>query len=199
LSHHIESVRAGRWSAQPDFCYWDMPLTDLEGLTLGIVGFGQIGQKVAAIAQAFDMRVITCTSSATLVHNIKLLDLDELFRESDIISLHCPLTEVTTKLVTAQRLALMKSSALLINTSRGGLIDEHALFEALRTRQIAGAGLDVLTHEPPDADNPLFGLPNCIITPHIAWATNTARQRLLNVVVENVRTFLQGTPENVVN
>jgi glycerate dehydrogenase len=199
LSHHIESVRAGRWSAQPDFCYWDMPLIDLEGLTLGIVGLGQIGQKVAEIAQAFDMKVLTCTPSVKASQNIKQCDLDELFRESDIISLHCPLTEVTTKLVNERRLALMKSSALLINSSRGGLVDEAALFEALQTRKIAGAGLDVLTHEPPDANNPLFNLPNCVITPHIAWATGTARQRLLDVVVENVRSFLQGKPENVVN
>lgn len=200
LSHHLDSVRAGRWSAQPDFCYWDVPLLDLEGLTLGIVGLGQIGRKVAQIGQAFDMKVIAAKHHTSRpMEQVQLLELDELFRESDIISLHCPLTQATQHLVNAQRLALMKSSALLINTGRGGLIDEHALCHALNTRQIAGAGLDVLSQEPPNADNPLFNLNNCVITPHIAWATARARQKLLDTVVENIRCFLQGRPQNVVS
>lgn len=200
FSHHIDSVRAGRWSAQPDFCYWDMPLLDLEGLTLGIVGFGKIGRKVAQLGQAFDMNVITTRHRGIEpVENVRQVELDELFRESDIISLHCPLTQATQQLVNAQRLALMKSSALLINTGRGGLVDEIALYHALQTHQIAGAGLDVLSKEPPDADNLLLNLNNCVITPHTAWATSRARQKLLDIVVENVRHFLQGCPQNVVS
>lgn len=200
LSHHLDSVRAGRWSAQPDFCYWDVPLVDLEGLTLGIVGLGRIGRKVAQIGQAFDMKVIAAEHHhAKSANDIQWVELDDLFRESDIISLHCPLTEATQQLVNAHRLALMKPSALLINTGRGSLIDETALYDALRTRQIAGAGLDVLSKEPPDANNPLLNLNNCVITPHIAWATSRARQRLLDTVIENICSFLRGHPQNVVN
>lgn len=200
LSHHLDSVQAGRWSAQPDFCYWDVPLIDLAGLTLGIIGLGQIGRKVAHVGQAFDMKVIAAGhQSIKSAESVQIVELDDLFRHSDIISLHCPLTEATRQLVNTQRLALMKPSALLINTGRGGLIDETALYNALRTRQIAGAGLDVLNKEPPDADNPLLNLNNCVITPHIAWATSRARQRLLDTVVENISSFLRGHPQNVVN
>ena len=171
----------------------------LESLTMGIVGLGTIGQTVAQIAQAFGMSVFAYQRTPKPVAGVTWLDLDSLFQQSDVISLHCPLTSETLKLVNAQRLALMKPSAFLINTSRGPLVDEDALAQALRNEQIAGAGLDVLTVEPPKPDNPLFNLPNCVITPHIAWATKTARQTLLDRVVANLQAFLKGNPQNVVN
>ncbi|MEN8215994.1 MAG: D-2-hydroxyacid dehydrogenase [Pseudomonadota bacterium] len=196
---HAEGVRAGRWSNQADFCYWDKPMIALESLTMGIVGLGAIGQSVAKLAQAFGMSVLAYQHSPKSVDGITCVDLESLFRRSDVISLHCPLTPKTQHLVNAQRLALMKPSAFLINTSRGPLIDEEALAQALRSGQIAGAGLDVLNIEPPKLDNPLFSLKNCIITPHIAWATQTARQTLLEIAVANIQAFLNGSVQNVVN
>jgi glycerate dehydrogenase len=194
---HAEGVRAGRWSNQADFCYWDKPMIALESLTMGIVGLGAIGQSVAKLAQAFGMSVLAYQHSPK--SGVTCVDLESLFRRSDVISLHCPLTPKTQHLVNAQRLALMKPSAFLINTSRGPLVDEEALAQALRSGQIAGAGLDVLTVEPPKLDNPLFSLKNCFITPHIAWATQTARQTLLEIAVANIQAFLNGSVQNVVN
>ena len=196
---HAEGVRAGRWSNHADFCYWDKPLIALESLTMGIVGLGEIGQAVAKAAQAFGMPVLAYQRTPKPVAGVKNVDLESLFQQSDVISLHCPLTPETQNLVNAQRLALMKPSAFLINTSRGPVVDEKALAQALQAGQIAGAGLDVLSVEPPKSDNPLFSLLNCFITPHIGWATQTARQKLLDRVVANIQAFLQGKPQNVVN
>jgi glycerate dehydrogenase len=199
--HHAQTVRDGRWSRSPDFCYWDFPLIELEGLTLGIVGYGRIGRAVGDLGRAFGMNILAAsrTPLASSADQVRCVDLETLFRESDIVSLHCPLTAETNQLVNANRLALMKPSAFLINTSRGPLIDEAALAGALNSGQIAGAGLDVLVEEPPPAGHQLFQAKNCFITPHIAWATRSARARLLQTAVANVEAFLNGAPRNVVN
>jgi len=205
LCHHVgdhaQSVAGGAWAQSPDFCFWDSALVELAGLTLGIVGYGRIGRAVAQLGSAFEMQVIVndVTTPADLGGNVTSLDLDTLFRQSDIVSLHCPLTPETEHLVSRERLQLMKPTAFLINTSRGLLVDERALAEALDSGVIAGAGLDVLAQEPPAADNPLFAARNCYITPHIAWATASARKRLMQVVVENVEAFLRGSPRNRVD
>ncbi len=200
VGHHAQTVREGRWNKSPDFCYWDYPLMELAGLTLGIIGYGRIGRQVATIAQAFGMRVIaTVHRPKNLDPSVSAVDLETLLRESDVISLHCPLTPATKGIINRERLALMKPSALLLNTSRGPLIVEEDLAEALHAERIAGAGLDVLTVEPPPVESPLFGAPNCFITPHQAWATRAARQRLMTAAIENFRRFVSGTPQNVVS
>ena len=193
VGHHAQTVRDGRWTRSPDFCYWDYPLVELDGLTMGVIGFGRIGQAVGELAQAFGMKV----RAHSRKHSAE--DLERLFRESDVISLHCPLTPETKHLVNAERLSWMKPTAFLLNTSRGPLIDEPALADALNRAQIAGAGLDVLSVEPPPAGNPLFTAKNCFITPHIAWATRAARSRLMDAAVDNVRAFMAGKPKNVVS
>ncbi len=200
--HHARTVRDGKWSASPDWSYWDYPLAELNGLTLGIIGYGRIGRAVGAIARAFGMRVIALrrrTQSASVHEDVTDVDLDTLARESDVISLHAPLTAENAKMVNAGFLRKMKPTAFLINTARGGLVDEQDLATALDEGHIAGAGLDVLTKEPPAADNPLRTAKNCVITPHIAWASRPARQRLMDVTAANIRAFLAGTPQNVVN
>jgi glycerate dehydrogenase len=198
--HHAQTVREGRWTRSTDWCYWDFPLLELDGLTLGIVGFGRIGRAVADLAAAFGLKVLAFDPGAAAPPPfVRLVELDALFRESDVVSLHCPLTPQTAKLINARRLALMKPTALLLNTSRGPLVDEPALAEALNSGLIAGAALDVLSVEPPPPDNPLLTARNCLITPHLAWATRAARSRLMQIAVENVRAFLQGKPQNVVN
>ena len=201
VAHHAKTVRTGRWSACPDFCYWDTPLIELEGLTMGIIGLGRIGRAVARLARAFGMKIIAydVTTPSPLPKGCKMVELDHIFRLADVVSLHCPLTPKTDCLVNKERLALMKPTAFLINTSRGPLIDELALAEALDDEKIGGAGLDVVATEPPAQDNPLLKAKNCYITPHIAWATRAARERLLRVAVENVAAFLDGRPQNVVN
>jgi glycerate dehydrogenase len=201
VGHHAETVRAGRWARSPDWCYWDRPLAELDGLTMGIVGYGRIGQAVARLAEAFGMRVITAASGSgrAPAPGAAVVELDYLFRHSDVVSLHCPLTPQTNQLVNAARLALMRPTAFLLNTSRGPLVDEAALAEALNAGRLAGAGLDVLSAEPPSEDNPLLHAKHCLITPHIAWATRAARARLLKTAVDNVRAFLEGQPRNVVN
>ena len=201
VGHHAQTVREGRWSRSADFCYWDYPLIELEGLTIGIVGYGRIGQAVAEIGRAMGMRVIIAASERRAAAEAPdpSVDLDDLFRQSDVISLHCPLTDSTRHLVNERRLALMKPTAFLLNTSRGPLVDEAALATALNTERIAGAGLDVLGVEPPGADHALFAAKNCLITPHIAWATRAARARLMNTAVTNVKAFLEGRPIHVVN
>ncbi|OGR36134.1 MAG: glycerate dehydrogenase [Desulfuromonadales bacterium GWD2_61_12] len=205
VGHHADRVRAGGWASCRDFSFRERPLVELEGLTLGIVGFGAIGRQVAVLGHAFGMAVLVhtahperyqATPDGAAVH---FVGRDELFAASDVVSLHCPLTEATQGLVDARRLALMRSSAFLLNTSRGALIDEGALAAALNAGKLAGAGLDVLTLEPPAAGNPLLTAANCCITPHIAWATIAARTRLLATTVANVRAFMQGAPQNVVN
>ncbi len=198
---HAETVRNGRWTNNPDFCYWDKPLIELDGLTMGIIGFGKIGREVAGIARVFGMKVLVndIDKNIPLEQYITFVGLDKLFTESDIISLHCPLTPETMKIVNAGRLAQMKNTAFLINTGRGPLVNEYDLAMALNSGTIAGAGLDVLSVEPPGADNPLLSARNCFITPHIAWATLASRKRLMSAVVENVRAYLRGAPVNVVN
>lgn len=200
-AEHSEGVRRGRWTESPDWCYWDFPLIELAGQTLGIVGIGRIGAAVARRALAFGMKVLAhdVRPPATLPEGVELTNLETLFRESDVISLHCPLTPDTQALVNRERLGLMKPTAFLINTSRGPLVDEQALADALNKGRIAGAGLDVLAEEPPPASCPLLTARNCYITPHIAWATRSARERLMAVAVENVRAFLAGKPIHVVN
>ncbi|HXG46368.1 MAG TPA: D-2-hydroxyacid dehydrogenase [Methylomirabilota bacterium] len=200
VGHHAQSVREGRWSRHADWCYWDHPLVELDGLTLGVVGWGRIGQAVGRLAEALGMKVVTARSSSgrSRAGGPVELDLDELFRTSDVVSLHCPLTPQTRHLVNAHRLALMKPTAFLLNTSRGPLVDEPALAEALNRGVLAGAGLDVLATEPPPADNPLLTARNCLITPHQAWASRAARSRLMQATVANVEAFLAGRPKNVV-
>lgn len=198
--HHDRTVHAGRWTACQDFCYWDGELIELAGLTLGIVGYGQIGAAVARIGRAFGMHILAHRRSGggPIEGGGALVDLDRLLRESDVVSLHCPLTPQTKELMNGARLAAMKPSAFLINTARGGLVNEADLAAALAAGTIAGAGLDVLTVEPPAPTNPLLTAPRCIITPHIAWATRNARRRLVEVTAANIRAFLAGSPQNVV-
>lgn len=200
-AEHSQGVAAGRWSRSPDFCYWDYPLVELDGLTLGIIGFGQIGRAMAQAGQAFGMKVLAYdpVSLQNLSTGVEMADLDTIFRKSDAISLHCPLTDSNRHMVSAERLSQMKPTAFLINTSRGPLVDEQALAEALNAGRIAGAGLDVLSVEPPPADHPLLTAKNCYVTPHNAWCTKAARQRLLDEVVENIRAFLAGKRRNVVS
>ena len=201
VAAHAESVRNGDWASCSDFCFWNAPLTELKGQTFGIIGLGQIGKETAAIASAFGMRVIAYNhrTPRELSNNIEMVDLDELFAKSDVISLHCPLTIENHHLVNAKRFAEMKRGAILINTARGPLVDTEALAKALQEGEIAGAGLDVMETEPPVAGHPLFSAPNCHITPHIGWAAQAARRRLIGVAAQNVKSFLDGNPENVVN
>ncbi len=197
---HSDSVRAGDWTRSPDWCYWRTPLVELSGLTMGIVGFGAIGRAVARIAHAFGMQVIAATRTPRADEGgVTFTGVDDLFRRADVVSLHCPLTPETQGLVNAARLAAMKPSAFLINTGRGPLIVEQDLAGALHRGTIAGAALDVLSSEPPAADNPLPAAPNCLITPHLAWAALASRRRLLDTVAENIRAFLSGSPVHVVN
>jgi glycerate dehydrogenase len=200
-AHHAQTVRSGRWTSSPDFCYWDTPLIELAGLTMGIIGFGKIGQATAKLALAFGMNVIfyDIAKPSSTPEGCQPAGMDYIFRTSDIISLHCPLTSDTKKIINTERLEMMKKTAFLINTSRGPLVDEQAVADALNNEKIAGAGLDVLSEEPPDESNPLLTARNCCITPHIAWATLAARKRLLQVAINNVASFLAGKPQNVVN
>ncbi len=199
--HHAQAVRDGRWERSADFCFWDFPLTELHGLTFGLVGFGQIGRAVAKLADAFGMCVLvhSRTRPADLPEQFEFADLDTLLARADVVSLHCPLTAESQQLINAQRLARMKPSAFLLNTSRGPLLDEQAVADALNGGRLAGAGLDVLSVEPPRAGNPLLTANNCLVTPHIAWASRAARSRLMDTAVENVRAFLAGSPRHVVN
>jgi len=200
VGHHAATVREGRWTHNTDWCYWDFPLVELDGLTLGVVGFGRIGRAVGELGAAFGMKVLACDPAAgTPPPGVRFVELESLFRESDIVSLHSPLTPQTANLVNARRLSLMKPTAFVINTSRGPLVNEAALADALNSGRIAGAAVDVLSKEPPPADNPLLTARNCIITPHLAWATRAARARLMKIAVQNVRAFLQGQRQNVVN
>lgn len=200
VGDHSAAIHQGKWAAASDWCYWDSPLVELAGLTMGIVGFGRIGQAVAKLAHAFEMRALTATQPVVPVPDyVRLVDLEEVFRTSDVVTLHCPLTPETDGLAGRERLALMKSTAFLINTGRGPLVDEQALADALRDGRIAGAGLDVLCQEPPPKDHPLTGLDNCFVTPHIAWATAASRRRLLDTVINNVAAFLEGRTQNRVN
>ena len=197
VGHHDRTVHEGHWAACHDFCYWHGDLVELAGRTLGIVGHGRIGRGVAAVGRAFGMRVIHHRRQGG--GDPACVDLDTLFRESDVVSLHCPLTPETKGLVDARRLAMMKPTAFLVNTARGPLVDEAALAAALNAGQIAGAAVDVLSVEPPPASNPLLTAKNCVITPHVAWATRDARRRLIDVTAANLAAFAAGQPQNVVN
>lgn len=201
VAHYARQTREGRWSAAPDFCYWDLPVSELAGKTLGIVGLGHIGAKVASIAREFGMDVFAFTSknSTDLPDYIQKTTLEGLFGVSDILTLHCPLTPDTHELINARTLARMKHGALLVNTGRGPLVNEADVAEALASGQLGGYGADVMCSEPPAADNLLFAQPNAFITPHIAWASVEARQRLLNATFANIRAFQDGHPQNVVN
>ena len=198
--HYAIQNRSGRWTANPDFCYWDFPHQELAGKTFGIVGLGHIGQRVAQIAQAFAMKVKALTSKApeTLPAGIEKATIEELLATSDVLSLHCPLTDSTRHMINAAALQQMKPTAILINTGRGPLIDDQAVADALAEGRLAAFCADVLTEEPPKADNPLLGQPNAFITPHIAWASTEARIRLLRVATDNVQAFLNGAPVNMV-
>ncbi len=201
LSEHAESVRRGDWSRSPDFCYWNGSLIELAGLTFGIVGYGTIGKSVARIAEAFGMHPIAFGPRWTPGDRdgtVRFVGFDELLEKSDIVSLHCPLKDDNRGMIGAAQLARMKTSAFLLNVSRGPLLDEAAVAEALNSGRLAGAGLDVLSTEPPSSTNPLVGAKNCFITPHCAWGTLAARLRLQQIAVENLQAFLDGTPQNVV-
>lgn len=199
--HYAEAVSGGRWSACHDFSFRDFEWHELAGKTMGIVGLGNIGGRVAHIATAFGMKVLVSTSKTQemLPHGFRKASLDEVFADADVVSLHCPLTAETAALVDARRLSLMKPSAVLINTARGGLIDENALACALKEGRLAGACLDVLSTEPPSEDNPLLSAPNCLITPHIAWASDEARRRLFDIALANFKAFLSGQVINRVD
>ena len=194
VGYYADENRQGRWTKSADFCYWDTPLMELDGKKMGIVGFGNIGQATARIAQAFGMEVCVVTSKeqSSLPVGMKKMELDELFTSCDVVSLHCPLTPTTKEMVNANRLKLMKPQAILINTGRGPLINEEDLADALNEGRIVGAGLDVLSVEPSQKDNPLLSAKNCFITPHIAWATKEARIRLMNIAVENLKAYQEG-------
>lgn len=198
---HSECVKNGEWQDSRDFCFWKSPLTSLCGKTLGIIGFGATGRAVCNIALAFGMRVIINArrKMKDLPNGVSQLSLDELFAESDVISLHCPLTVETKGLINAKNIAKMKDGVIIINTARGPIADENALAAALHSGKVGGVGADVLETEPPVNGSPLVGAPNCIITPHIAWASHEARARLMNIACENLAKYLEGNPQNVVN
>lgn len=198
VAHYAHEVHNGVWSAQPDFCYWNTPLIELAGKKIGIVGFGNAGQATAQIAEALGMEVWVYTSKPkkSLPKKYQKVTLNELFSACDVVSLHCPLTAENKEMVNSFRLSLMKQGAILINTSRGGLIDEKALEQALLSGKLLGAGLDVLSSEPVPNGNPLLKLKNCFITPHIAWATRESRMRLMNQAVENLKAWMEGRTIN---
>jgi len=199
VGHHAERVADGAWSKGPDFSFWDQTLLELDGLKLGIVGYGTIGRCVAELGRAFGMTILASARQPRESDpGVIFLPVEELLKQSDVVSLHCPLTDQTRAMINAHTLASMKPTAFLINTARGPLIDEAALAEALRENRIAGAGLDVLSAEPPAADNPLLSAPRCVITPHQSWASRAARARLIDLAAGNIRAFLAGKPANVI-
>jgi glycerate dehydrogenase len=198
VGKNSETVRQGQWSHAPDWCYSVKPLVELSGKTIGIIGFGRIGQKVAQIAEAFGMRVIYFNPSPKDTSYTRV-SLKELFVTSDIVSLHCPLKSDNQSFVNKELISLMKPTAFLINTSRGQLIHEHDLAEALKSKKISAAALDVLSKEPPPAGHPLTGLDNCMITPHNAWLSVEARSRIMEITFRNVDAFLKGNPQNIVS
>lgn len=202
VQNHSNAVRQGEWSQSPDFCFWKYPLIELAEKTMGIIGFGRIGRQVAQIASAIGMRILAADRTKTNPPNLndfKWAETSELLSESDVVSLHCPLFPDTERLINRKTIDLMKGSALLINTSRGGLVVDKDLAEALNNRRLAGAGIDLLSMEPPNSDNPLLIAKNCLITPHIAWATREARKRLMDTAIKNLEAFLNGHPVNDVS
>ena len=206
MCHHIgdhnNSVQKGDWTNSIDFCYWNSPLIELEGKTIGLIGFGKIGQKTAKLAIAFGMNVLVYSRTVKKEFessNLIFVSLNEVLRKSDVISLHCPLNDTTSNIICANNIGLMKDKVLLINTSRGGLINEQDLADALNSNKIYAAAVDVVSKEPMNAENPLLSAKNCIITPHIAWATKEARERLMHTAVGNLKSYLEGNPINLVN
>ena len=200
VGHYADANREGRWSHNPDFCYWDTPLMELNGKTMGIVGLGNIGMRVAQLALAFGMDVFAVTSKlrTDLPAGIQKTTLEGLLAVSDVLTLHCPLTEQTHHIINAETLALMKPGAVIINTGRGPLVDEQAVADALKNGHLLAYGADVMEQEPPRADHPLLSCPNAFLTPHIAWATFEARQRLMDIAVDNLQSFISGRPKNQV-
>jgi glycerate dehydrogenase len=198
LAAYAADVAAGKWQRAPQFCLFDHPITDLAGSTLGIVGYGALGQRVAQIGRAFGMRIAVTSRSPVNDSDVEVLPLAELLRVSDVVTLHLPLNDATRHMIAAPELASMKRTALLINTARGGLVDEAALADALRAGVIGGAGFDVLSQEPPRAGNPLLDLdqPNFILTPHVAWASAGAMQTLADMLVDNLEAYAAGAPRN---
>ncbi|WNH07582.1 D-2-hydroxyacid dehydrogenase [Thalassobellus suaedae] len=206
MCHHIgghsTAVKNGQWTKSPDFCFWNSPLIELEGKTLGIIGFGSIGQATSKLAQAFGLKILFNNRSKKIeLESVtcKQVDLDELFAKSDIISLHCPLIESTQGIINSENIMKMKDGVMILNTARGGLVVEQDLADALNSEKVFGAAVDVVSEEPIKADNPLLKAKNCIITPHIAWAPKEARKRLMNITVENLKAYLNGNPINIVN
>ena len=201
VGHHADAVKEGRWENCPDFCFWDYPLMDLHGKTMGIIGFGRIGRTTGKLANAFGMKVLATGSRPTPEGEAlaDYVDLDTLLARSDVIALHCPLLPGTKDIICRKNIEKMKDGVIIINNARGGCVVEQDLADALNSGKVAAAGLDVVSTEPISGDNPLLAAKNCIITPHISWASRECRQRILDTTVENVRSFLAGTPKNVVN
>ena len=197
---HSGAVHTGRWQTCPDFCFWDRPLIELDGKTMGIVGYGAIGSAVGTVAQALGMKLlVTARHERPVPEGARFVSLPELLAQSDVVSLHCPQTAENARMIDAGALAQMKDGAILLNTARGGLLDEQAVADALRSGKLLAAGMDVVSAEPIHADNPLLTAPNCFLTPHIAWAPLETRRRLQAISAENLRAFLAGKPQNVVN
>ena len=201
VAHHSETVHAGRWEQSPDWCYWDYPLIELQGKTMGIIGFGRIGQQTGRIAKAMGMNILATGSRPTDSGReiAEYVELDELLARSDVIALHCPLFPSTQGIISRENIAKMKDGVILLNNSRGPLIDEQALADALNSGKVYAAGLDVVSTEPIRGDNPLLKAKNCFITPHISWAPKESRQRIMDCTVDNIKAFLDGEPVNVVN
>lgn len=202
VAHHSQAVHEGRWENQPDFCFWDYPLIELAGKTMGIIGYGRIGQTTGKLAQAFGMRVIAFDAMrevGTKLGDCSFVELDELFRRSDVIALHCPLFPSTQGIICKENIAKMKDGVIILNNSRGGLVVEQDLRDALDSGKVAAAGLDVVSTEPIKGDNPLLGAKNCFITPHISWAPKESRERLMNIAVDNLEAWIGGKPVNIVN
>ena len=200
LGLHSGAVHTGRWQTCPDFCFWDRPLIELDGKTMGIVGYGAIGSAVGTVAQALGMKLlVTARHEKPVPEGARFVSLPELLAQSDVVSLHCPQTAENARMIDAGALAQMKDGAILLNTARGGLLDEQAVADALRSGKLLAAGMDVVSAEPIRADNPLLTAPNCFLTPHIAWAPLETRRRLQAISAENLRAFLAGKPQNVVN
>lgn len=201
VGHHSGAVHSGRWCESKDFCFWDTPQMELAGKTMGIIGFGRIGRAVGSIAKAFGMNVLAYNRSRCAEGEAigNYVDLDALLAESDVVTLHCPLTPETQNLINAENIAKMKDGAILLNTARGPAIDEQAVADALRSGKLRGAAVDVISREPMERSNPLLGAPNCIITPHMAWAPIESRQRIMDCTVRSIQAFLDGAPVNTVN
>ena len=201
VAHHSERVHAGAWESCPDWCFWDYPLIELDGKTMGIIGFGRIGQQTGRIAKAMGMKILASGSRPTDAGReiAEYVELDELLARSDVIALHCPLFPSTKGIISRENIAKMKDGVILLNNSRGPLVDEQALADALNSGKVYAAGLDVVSTEPIRGDNPLLKAKNCFITPHISWAPKEARERIMSCTVENVKAFMAGSPVNVVN